>query len=276
VKSEALVIFCLSLLAVPQTALGQSPVAGQGESEEDLRGPWLVTVHLATTEHAWRETQDFKATITFVPTATDHYTASGQVNAAPKTDEERIYNIYFQSCARGEGHDIAKTSAHTYKCSYEYGEANRYSDGTTTTTTTTVYKGDLTFELNNRALSGSTSFSIDVRQNGGQMATYSEEAEWTGKRGDDREDCATAQETVNLPRPRVEADQDKIQPLNTGVTAYEANSVANADEVAPHILIQSLRSGAWAEGILSAPEDASSRSGLEKQGMSGAENHAEG
>jgi hypothetical protein len=167
-------ILCLSLLAVPHTALGRSPAAGQDGSEEDLSGTWLVAVHLATTNRGMLETQDYKATITFVPTTTDHYAASGQVNAAPKTDEERIYNIYFQSCASGEGHDIAKTSAHTYKCSYEYGEANRYSDGTTTTTT--VYKGDLTFELNSRALSGSTRFSIDVRQNGWPKATYSEEA----------------------------------------------------------------------------------------------------
>ena len=48
-KSETLMILCLSLLAVRQTALGQPPVAGQGESEEDLRGPWLVTVDLTIT-----------------------------------------------------------------------------------------------------------------------------------------------------------------------------------------------------------------------------------
>jgi len=139
------------------------------------------------------ETHDYKATTTFVATTTDHYTASGQVNVAPKTDEEQIYNIYFQSCARG-GHDIAKASPYTYECSYEYGESNRYPDGTAKTI---VYKGDLTFDLNSRTLSGRTSFSIDVRQqNGLTTATYSEEAEWTGKRQDDREDCATTQETV--------------------------------------------------------------------------------
>jgi len=43
-------MICLSLLAVPQTALGQSPAAGQGESEDDLSGTWLVTVHLTTTK----------------------------------------------------------------------------------------------------------------------------------------------------------------------------------------------------------------------------------
>jgi hypothetical protein len=116
---------CLSLLFVPHTALGQSSAAGQGESEEDLRGPWLVTVHLTINNNGMSvfpqaETGDYKATTTFVPTTTDHYTASGQVNAAPKTDEERIYNVYFESCARGEGRDIAKTSSQTYKCSYEY------------------------------------------------------------------------------------------------------------------------------------------------------------
>jgi len=110
-----------------------------------------------------------------------------------KLNEEQIYNIYFQSCARG-GHDIAKASPYTYECSYEYGESNRYPDGTAKTI---VYKGDLTFDLNSRTLSGRTSFSIDVRQqNGLTTATYSEEAEWTGKRQDDREDCATTQETV--------------------------------------------------------------------------------
>jgi hypothetical protein len=120
----------------------------------------------------------------------------------------------------GEGHDIAKASPQTYKCSYEYGVPNRYSDGSTTTT---LYKGDLTFELNNRTLSGSTTFSMDVRRNGWPIATYSEEAEWTGKRQDDREDCATAQDTVNLPRSRVEADQGKIRGLNTGVGSRRTN-----------------------------------------------------
>jgi hypothetical protein len=201
VKNEALMILGLSLLAVPQTALGRPLAAGEGETEEDLGGTWSVTVHLTITNHGMSplpqtETQDYKATITFVPKTTEHYTASGQVNAAPKTDEERIYNVYFESCARGgEGHDIAKTSAHTYRCSYEYGEVKADENGTATTT---IYKGDLTFELNGRTLSGSTSFSIDVRQkNGWPIATYSEEAEWTGKRQNDREDCATAQETGN-------------------------------------------------------------------------------
>jgi len=220
VNNEALVILCLSLLFVPHTALGQSSAAGQGESEEDLRGPWLVTVHLTINNNGMSvfpqaETGDYKATTTFVPTTTDHYTASGQVNAAPKTDEERIYNVYFESCVRGE-HDIAKTSPHKYQCSYEYGEANRYGDGTTTTT---VYKGDLTFELNSRILRGRTRFLIDFKQNGSTKGTYSEEAEWTGKRQADAEDCSTAQESVDLLRSRLEADQDKIHGLNTGVTA---------------------------------------------------------
>jgi len=86
------------------------------------------------------ETHDYKAPITFVPTTKAHYSLRGQVNSAPKTDEERIYNIYFQACARREGHDIAKASPHTYTCSYEYGEANRYESGAGTTT---FYNGDL-------------------------------------------------------------------------------------------------------------------------------------
>ena len=260
-KSEALLILCLSLLFVPHTALGQSSAAGQGESEEDLGGTWFVAVHLTTTDHGMSrlsqtETDDYNATTTFVSTTTDHYTASGQVNAAPKTDEERIYNIYFQSCARGEGHDIAKTSAHTYKCSYQYGVANRYSDGTTTTT---LYKGELTFELNNRALSGSTRFSIDVKQpNGLTTATYSEEAEWTGKRQNEREDCATAEDTINLPRSRVEPEPGQNPGTQHGVTADEADGVVNADQASRHrILIQRLRGGALTEGILFAPEDGS-------------------
>jgi len=85
-----------------------------------------------------------------------------------------------------KGMTFAKASPQTYKCSYEYGEANRSSDGTTTTT---VYEGDLTFELNNRTLSGSTRFSISFRQNGWTIAPYSEEAEWTGKRQGDTDDC---------------------------------------------------------------------------------------
>jgi hypothetical protein len=130
VRNKALLILCLNLLAVPQTALGQSSAGGQGESEQDLSGTWLVTVHLTITNHGMSmfpqtETHDYKATITFAPTTTEHYTASGQVNSAPKSDEERIYNVYFESCARGE-HDVAKTSPRKYECSYEYGEANRY------------------------------------------------------------------------------------------------------------------------------------------------------
>jgi hypothetical protein len=240
VKNKMLVILCLNLLAVPQTALGQSAAGGQGESEEDLSGAWLVSVHLTTTDgrgsvfFSNTETHDYKATITFVPATTEHYTASGQVNGAPKTDEERVYNVYFESCARGE-HDIAKTSPHKYQCSYEYGEANRYENGTTTTT---VYKGDLTFELNSRVLRGRTKFSVDFKRNGSTTATYSEEAEWTGKRQADAEHCAAAQESVDLPRSRLEADQDKMHGLNTGATADEPNSFASVDdEERHHILI---------------------------------------
>jgi hypothetical protein len=144
-KGKSLMI-CLSLLAVPQTALGQSPAAAAGESEDDLSGAWLVTVHLTTSKpgvfgFSQTETHDCKGTITFVPTATEHYTASGQVNVAPKTDEERIYNVYFESCARGgEGHDIAKTSPHAYKCSYEYGEAKAGENGTATTAIYKMYR----------------------------------------------------------------------------------------------------------------------------------------
>jgi hypothetical protein len=176
-KNRPLLILCLGLLAVPQTALGQSPAADQHESEGGLSGTWSVTVHLATEEVAsiYPDTHDYKGTTTFVPTTTGHYTASGRVNIAPKTDEERIYNIYFQSCARGEGHDIAKTSPNTYKCSYEYGEANRYSDGTTANI---VYKGELSFELDGGTLRGKTRFLVHVNGN----ATHSEEAEWIGER----------------------------------------------------------------------------------------------
>lgn len=172
---------------------GCGRACAKSESEGDLSGPWSVTVHHTTKEGLLdrEETYDYKATITFVPTATAHYAASGHVNLAPKTDAERIYNIYFQSCARGEGHDIAKTSPQTYKCSYEHGEANRYADGTTTST---VYNGDLNFELNGGTLRGKTRFLIRFSQNGGPTATHSEEAEWTGARQPDRQDCATAQE----------------------------------------------------------------------------------
>src|SRR5262249_20233050 len=126
---------------------------------------------------------------------------------------------------------VAKTSPRKYECSYEYGEANRYSDGTATTT---VYKGGLTFELNSRILSGSTRFSIDVRQNGLPIATYSEEAEWAGKRQTDREDCATAQESFELLKSRAEAGEDKIQRLNTRVTGDEVSSPANAGDEERH------------------------------------------
>jgi hypothetical protein len=216
-KNQAFLIVCLGVLAVPQAASGQSPATGQ-ESEGDLSGTWSVTVHLTiTNEGTPTETHDYKGMITFVPTTTDHYTASGQVNLAPKTDEERIYNIYFQSCARG-GHDIEKASPHTYeyKCSYEYGEANRYADGTTTTT---VYKGDLTFELNSGTLRGKTRFSVRLDQSDGTMATHAEEAEWTGQRPDGRQDGATTQRLSTLLKQRVKAGQDRIRGLDTVVTA---------------------------------------------------------
>jgi hypothetical protein len=191
-KSQALFILCLNLLAVSQTALGQSPATAQGESEGDLSGTWSVTVHLTTKEGSflYTEAHDYTARMTFIPTTTAHYTASGHVNFDPKTDEEKIYSIYFQSCARSEGHDIAKTSAHRYDCSYEYGEANRYSDGTTTTI---VYNGDLSFELNSGTVRGQTRFLVRVNGN----ATHSEEAEWTGERQADRQDSAPAQKTVD-------------------------------------------------------------------------------
>src|SRR5262249_47746448 len=51
VRNKALMILCLSLLAVPQPASGQSSAGGEGESEEDLSGTWLVTVHLTITNH---------------------------------------------------------------------------------------------------------------------------------------------------------------------------------------------------------------------------------
>ena len=128
------------------SADGAKPVA-RWQSRRKRRRPewnWLVTVHLTTTDggvfSGLTETHDYKAPITFVPTTKAHYSLRGQVNSAPKTDEERIYNIYFQACARREGHDIAKASPHTYTCSYEYGEANRYESGAGTTT---FYNGDL-------------------------------------------------------------------------------------------------------------------------------------
>jgi hypothetical protein len=188
VKSQSSLILCLSLLAVPQTALSQSPAGGgQGESEGDLSGTWLVTVQFTTTDggvfFGHTETHDYKATITFVPTTTAHYSLRGHLNVAPKTDEERIYNVYFQACARREEHDIAKTSPHTYTCSYEYGEANRYEGGVGTTT---FYKGDLTFELKSGILHGKTRFLVDLRQTDG--TTHSEEAVWKGERQADRQD----------------------------------------------------------------------------------------
>jgi hypothetical protein len=220
-KNEVLMILGLSLFALPRTGLGQSPAGGQGESEEDLSGTWVVTVHLTTNDgrgsvfFSHTETHDYKATITFVPTTTEHYTASGQVNAAPKTDQERIYNVDFESCARGgEGHEIAKTSPHSYKCSYEYGEAKADENGTATTT---IYKGDLTFELNGRILSGRTRFSIDVKQKGWTTAMYSEEAEWMGKRQADREDCATGQESLSFSyKSRAETGEDKSSDSRRG------------------------------------------------------------
>lgn len=201
-KNQAFLILCLGLVAVPQTALGQSPANGQDESERDLSGTWSVTVHLTITHlGAPTETHDYKGTITFVPTTTDHYTASGQVNLAPKTDEERIYNIYFQSCARG-GHDIAKVSprAYEYQCSYEYGEALRLSEQTTITT---IYKGDLTFELNSGTLRGKTSFSVRPESKHETTVAHSEDAEWTGERQADRQDCAAAHKKCGTHLPHV-------------------------------------------------------------------------
>lgn len=198
-KNQAFLILCLGLVAVPQTASGQSPANGQDESERDLSGTWSVTVHLTITHvGAPTETHDYKGKITFVPSTTDHYTASGQVNLAPKTDEERIYNIYFQSCARG-GHDIAKASSRTYdeyECSYEYGESLRLSEQVTITT---IYKGDLTFELNSGTLRGKTSFSVRPESKH-EIVAHSEEAEWTGERPANRQDGATTQ---RLSRPYV-------------------------------------------------------------------------
>src|SRR5262249_41640978 len=156
-----------------------------------------------------------------------------------------------------------KTSPRTYRCSYEYGKASLapeclrslgcwglYANGIGTST---LYNGDLTFQLEGGILRGRTRFSVHFPQSDGTMATHSEEGEWTGERQDDREDCATVQETVNLLRSRVEADQDTIQGLNTGAIADEVSSFANADdEELHHILIQRLRSGvsALVEGSL--------------------------
>ncbi len=260
-KNEALLILCWSLLAVPQTALGRSPALSQGEGEEDLSGTWSVTVHFTTSGEGtfpllYTETHDYKAAITFVPVTTAHYCVAGHVNVAPKTDEEQIYNVYFQSCARREGHDIAKTSPHTYRCSYEYGQASRDRNGIGITT---FYNGDLTFELKSGILHGRTRFLIDFRQTDGAMATHSEEAVWTGERQAGRQDCATAQNAVDLLRSRVEADQDRIRGLDMGVAADELNSFANAAGEERHqIVVQSLKSGvsALAGEIQSAPENA--------------------
>ena len=83
-KGQSSLILCLSLLAVPQTALSQSPAGGQGESEDDLSGTWLVTVHLTTTDggvfFGHTETHDFKAPVTFVTAAKAHYSLRGHVN----------------------------------------------------------------------------------------------------------------------------------------------------------------------------------------------------
>jgi hypothetical protein len=62
-KNRVLMVLCLSLLAVPQIALGQSPAAGKGDSEDDLSGTWLVIVHLTTT-NGFSEMHDYKAVVT--------------------------------------------------------------------------------------------------------------------------------------------------------------------------------------------------------------------
>ncbi len=69
-NSQALFILCLNLVAVSQTALGQSPATAQGESEGDLSGTWSVTVHLTTKEGSflYTEAHDYTARMTFVHT----------------------------------------------------------------------------------------------------------------------------------------------------------------------------------------------------------------
>ncbi len=257
VKNEALLMILWSLLAVPQNTLGRPLGAGQGESEDDLSGTWLVTVHLTRSDGGallpHTSTQNYKGPVTFVPAAKGHYRVAGNVNLAPKTDQERIYNVYFESCARLGGHDIAQTSPRTYTCSYEYGAASRDLDGNGVAT---LYNGDLTFKLESGILRGKSTFVIHFTYSG---ETHSEEAVWTGERQADFQDCVTAQRTVDLLRSRVEADQDRIQRLDSGVTADDLKSfAATADEERDDILVHNLKVGVstLAQGILSVPENA--------------------
>ena len=257
VKNEAVLMILWSLLAVPQNTLGRPLGGGQGESEDDLSGTWLFTVHLTRSDGGallpYTSTQNYKGPVTFVPAAKGHYRVAGNVNLVPKTDQERIHNFYFESCVRLEGHDIAQTSPQTYTCSYEYGAVSRDQEGNGITT---LFNGDLTFKLERGILRGRSKFVIRFTQTG---EAHSEEAVWMGERQADNQDCATAQMTVDHLRSRVEADQDRIQRLDSGVTADDLNSFANATgEERHHILIQSLEVGisTLAQGILSAPENA--------------------
>jgi hypothetical protein len=247
----------LGLLAVPQTTLGRPSAAGQGESKDDLSGTWLVTVHFTRSDGGallpYTQTHTYKGPITFIPAAKGHYSVAGNMNLAPKTDQERIYNVYFESCARLEGHDIAQTSPQTYTCSYEYGAAGRDQDGNEITT---LFNGELTFRLERGILRGKSKFVIHYTNSG---ETHSEEAVWTGEREAEHQDCATAQRTVDLLRSRVEADQDRIQRLDSGLTAEDLHSFATATDQERHrILIQRLKVavGTLAQGILSASENA--------------------
>jgi len=257
VRNEALLILCLGLLAVPQTTLGWPSAAGQGESKDDLSGTWLVTVHFTRSDGGallpYTQTHTYKGPITFIPAAKGHYSVAGNMNLAPKTDQERIYNVYFESCARLEGHDIAQTSPQTYTCSYEYGAAGRDQDGNEITT---LFNGELTFRLERGILRGKSKFVIHYTNSG---ETHSEEAVWTGERQADFRDCLKAQTTVDLLRSRVEADQKRIEGLDSGVTAEDLNSfLTTTDEERHHILIQRLKVavGTLAQGILSTPENA--------------------
>jgi len=232
VKNEAVLMILWSLLAVPQNTLGRPLGWGQGESEDDLSGTWLFTVHLTRSDGGallpHTSTQNYKGPVTFVPAAKGHYRVAGNVSLAPKTDQERIHNVYFESCARLEGHDIAQTSRQTYTCSYEYGAVSRDQEGNGITT---LFNGDLTFKLERGILRGRSKFVIRFTQTG---EAHSEEAVWTGERQADNQDCATAQMTVDHLRSRVEADQDRIQRLDSGVTADDLNSFANATGEADH------------------------------------------
>ena len=256
-KNEALLMILWSLLAVPLNTLARPLGADQSKREDDLSGTWLVAVHLtrsyggALFPHT--ETHSYMGPVTFVSAAKGHYSVAGNVNLDPKTDQERIYNVYFESCARLEGHDIAQTSPQTYTCSYEYGVASRDEDGNAITT---LYKGDLTFKLERGILRGKSKFVIHFTHSG---ETHSEEAVWTGERQGDVQDCVTAQRTVGLLRSRVEADQERIQGLDSGVTADDLKSFATTtDEERDDILVHNLKLGVGtlAQGILCAPENA--------------------